>query len=104
LQGLYCSIASDEDDKECTTSHRAEVNLNTPLSEQPHWCTVQQNFCLDEEKSKHAGLAQQNGFELAFLHRMLRLANCTALTPTVDWLDGLIVLGGLLLVGLPTFN
>jgi hypothetical protein len=33
---------------------------------------------LDEEKSKHAGLAQQNGFELAFLHRMLRLANCTA--------------------------
>jgi hypothetical protein len=28
---------------------------------------------LDEEKPKHAGLAQQNGFIPAFLHRMLRL-------------------------------
>jgi hypothetical protein len=28
---------------------------------------------LDEEKAKHAGLAQQNGFGPAFLHRMLRL-------------------------------
>jgi len=27
---------------------------------------------LDEEKSKHAGLAQQNGFGPAFLDRMLR--------------------------------
>jgi hypothetical protein len=36
LQGLYCSIASDEDDKECTTYHMAQVNLTTPLSEQPH--------------------------------------------------------------------
>jgi hypothetical protein len=44
LQGLYCCIASDEDDKECTTYHMAQVNLTTPLSEQPHWCTVQQNF------------------------------------------------------------
>jgi hypothetical protein len=29
---------------------------------------------LDEEKSKHVSLAQQNGFGAAFLHRMLRLA------------------------------
>jgi hypothetical protein len=44
LQGLYCRIASDKDDKECTTYHMAQVNLTTPLSEQPHRCTVQQNF------------------------------------------------------------
>jgi len=29
---------------------------------------------LNEEKSKHAGLVQQNGFGPAFLHMMLRLA------------------------------
>jgi hypothetical protein len=29
---------------------------------------------LDEEKSKHAGLAQQNVFDPTFLHRTLRLA------------------------------
>jgi hypothetical protein len=28
---------------------------------------------LDQEKSKHATLAQQSGFGRAFLHRMLRL-------------------------------
>jgi hypothetical protein len=28
---------------------------------------------LDEEKSKHAGLAQQNGFGTAFFHSLLRL-------------------------------
>jgi hypothetical protein len=28
---------------------------------------------MDEEKSQHAGLAQQNGFEPAFLHSVLRL-------------------------------
>ncbi len=33
---------------------------------------------LDEEKSKHAGLAQQNGFGPAFFHRMLRLVKGTA--------------------------
>jgi hypothetical protein len=33
---------------------------------------------LDEEKSKHASLAQLNGFDAAFLHRMLRLAKGTA--------------------------
>jgi hypothetical protein len=54
---------------------------------------------LDEEKSKHASLAQQNGLSPAFLHRMQKLAKGTAkLTPAVDWLDGLIGLHGLLLV------
>jgi hypothetical protein len=28
---------------------------------------------LDEEKSKHAGLARQNAFGTAFLHSLLRL-------------------------------
>jgi hypothetical protein len=32
---------------------------------------------LDEEKSKHAGLAQQNGFGPAFLHSLLRLVKGT---------------------------
>jgi hypothetical protein len=39
----------------------------------PTQCTVQQQI-LDEEKSKRVGLAQQNGFGPALLHRMLRLA------------------------------
>jgi hypothetical protein len=60
------------------------------------WCTVQQ--ILHEEKSKHAGLAEQNGFGPAFLHRMLRVAKGTVKAPVVDWLDGLIGPGGLLLV------
>jgi hypothetical protein len=33
---------------------------------------------LVEEKSKHASLAQQNGFGPAFFHRMLRLVKGTA--------------------------
>jgi len=33
---------------------------------------------LDEEKLKHAGLAQQNGFGPAFFQRMLRLVKGTA--------------------------
>jgi hypothetical protein len=33
---------------------------------------------LSEEKSKHASLAQQNGFSPAFLHTMLRLVKGTA--------------------------
>jgi hypothetical protein len=33
---------------------------------------------LDEEKSKHAGLAQQNGFGPAFWHNLLRLEKSTA--------------------------
>jgi len=36
---------------------------------------------LDEEKSKHAGLVQQNGFGPAFLHRMLRLVKGCAAKP-----------------------
>jgi hypothetical protein len=32
---------------------------------------------LDEEKLKHAGLAQQNGFGPTVLHRLLRLAKVT---------------------------
>jgi hypothetical protein len=35
---------------------------------------------LDEEKSKHVDLGQQNGFGPTFLHRMLRLAKCMAKT------------------------
>jgi hypothetical protein len=48
---------------------------------------------LSEEKSKHASLAQQNGFGPAFLHRTLRTVKGTqqSLTPAaVDWLDSLI--------------
>ncbi len=59
------------------------------------WCTVQQ--ILHEEKSKHAGLAERNGFGPAFLHGILRVANGTVKAPVVDWLDGLIGPGGLLL-------
>jgi len=33
---------------------------------------------LDEEKSKHVGLAQQNGFGAAFLHNLLRFVKGTA--------------------------
>jgi hypothetical protein len=51
------------------------LNQLTAL-EQLHQCTLQQ--ILDNEKSKHAGLAQQNGFGPAFLHRMLKLAEGTA--------------------------
>jgi hypothetical protein len=40
----------------------------------PVHCTMN----LDEEKSKHASLAQQNGLSPAFLHRMLKLAKGTA--------------------------
>ncbi len=48
---------------------------------------------LDEEKSKHVSLAQQNGFGPAFLHRMLSLAKgaakpntCCRLARWFDWL------------------
>jgi hypothetical protein len=34
-------------------------------------CSAQQ--ILDEEKAKHAGLAQQNGLGSAFFHRMLEV-------------------------------
>jgi hypothetical protein len=56
---------------------------------------------LNERNSSHAGLAQPNGFDLAFLHRALKLAKGTAkaqqrLTLAVHWLDGLTGPGGLL--------
>jgi hypothetical protein len=52
---------------------------------------------LDEEKSKHAGLAQRNHIGPAFLHRMLMLAKgIQSLRPAVDWFDSFIGLGWLL--------
>jgi hypothetical protein len=33
---------------------------------------------LDEKEAKHAGLAQQNDFASTFVHKMLKLAKCTA--------------------------
>jgi len=45
---------------------------------------------LDEEKSNHAGLAQQNAFGPAFLHSLTRLIKCTAklLAPTrKEWMN-----------------
>jgi len=56
--------------------HIHPTNIRGLLLEQLHQCNVQQ--ILDEEKSKHASLAQQNGFGPAFLPRMLRLAKDTA--------------------------
>jgi hypothetical protein len=38
---------------------------------------------LSEEKSKHASLAQQNGFGPEFLHAMLRLVKGTAKPDTL---------------------
>jgi hypothetical protein len=46
---------------------------------------------LDEEKTKHAGLAQQNGFGPALLHRMLRLAKYIAMPNTGLLLTGYMV-------------
>jgi hypothetical protein len=43
----------------------------------------------NKKKSKHVGLAQQNGFGPTFLYTMLRLPKGTAFT-VVDWLDGLL--------------
>jgi len=57
-------------------AHIHSTNIRGLLLEQLHQCNVQQ--ILDEEKSKHASLAQQNGFGPALLHRMLRLAKGTA--------------------------
>jgi hypothetical protein len=39
---------------------------------------------MDEKKSKHAGLAQQNGFDPAFLHSLLRPVQDTA-KPNTCW-------------------
>ncbi len=43
---------------------------------------------LDDEKSKHAGLAQQNGFGPAFLHSLLGLVKGIAKPNIYCWLDG----------------
>jgi len=46
---------------------------------------------LNEGNSSHAGLAQQNGLDLAFLHRALKLAQGTAKANTCHslarWFD-----------------
>ncbi len=52
--------------------------------QQLHLWIVQQ--ILDEEKSKHAGLAQQSSFCPAFLLRILRLAKGIAKPNTYCWL------------------
>jgi hypothetical protein len=49
--------------------------LDLQCSDQPHRCTLQK--ILDEQKSKQACLAQQNGFGPTFLLRKLRLAKGT---------------------------
>jgi hypothetical protein len=41
-----------------------------------------------KKKSKHVGLAQQNGFGPTFLYMKLKLVKGTAFD--VDWLDGLL--------------
>jgi hypothetical protein len=70
-----------------------------------HHSTAHQT--LDEEKSKHAGLAQQNHIGPAFfLHMMLMLAKgVQSLRPAVDWFDGFIGLGWFLIAsnGVPPF-
>jgi hypothetical protein len=45
---------------------------------------------LCEEKSKHAGLALQNGFSSASFHRMLRLVKGTAEPYIYDRIIGLL--------------
>jgi hypothetical protein len=45
--------------------HGQRKGLLNTFVKQPHWCTVQQ--ILDEEKSKCASLAQQNGCSPPFL-------------------------------------
>ncbi len=67
------------------------------LSKQLHPCTEQQN--LDEEKSKHFGLVQQNDFNPTFLLMMMSYRKAQqSLRPIVDWLNGLIGPNGLLLM------
>jgi hypothetical protein len=55
-----------------------------------HPPTIATSFTEDsnKNKSKHVGLAQQNGFGSTFLYTKLKLAKGTAFT--VDWLDGLL--------------
>ncbi len=64
---------------------------------------------LVEEKSKHASLAQQNGFGPAFFHRMLRLVKGTS-EPNTCWLAILfdwskwVAISSLPPVGSPSFS
>jgi hypothetical protein len=56
---------------------------------------------LDEKKSKHVSLVQENGFGLALLHSVTeagKLHSKSLALVAIDWLDGLIAPGGLLLV------
>lgn len=58
------------------------------LLRQLQWCSVYDsaNEKLDEEKARHASLAQHNGFGLAFLHSLLRQLNAQqSRTHVVDW-------------------
>ncbi len=48
----------------CSLLCTSYSSKNHQQIEQPHWCTVQQIW--DEEKSKHAGLAQQNSLAQHF--------------------------------------
>jgi len=59
LKKLTCTI--------CATIYKLRVHTHIYMCVM---CPAQQ--ILDEEKAKHAGLAQQNGFGPAFFHRMLR--------------------------------
>jgi hypothetical protein len=69
-------------------------------------CFLESSFTgtikLNEEKSKHACLAQQQGIGPEFLHRMmmLKVVRDTTTRPYTshDWLDSLICRDGLLLV------
>jgi hypothetical protein len=59
------------------------LSLSTTLLVLSMWpCKLK----LDEEKLKHARLAQQNGFGPAFLHSFLRLVKGTAKPNTCYWL------------------
>jgi hypothetical protein len=53
------------------------------LSKQLHQCTARHN--LDEEKSKHFGLVQQNGFNPTFMLMTMSYRKAQqSLTPIVD--------------------
>jgi hypothetical protein len=49
------------------------LNICEGNSTGDEYVTLKIKLKLDEEKSKHAGLAQQNGFGSAFLHSLLKL-------------------------------
>jgi hypothetical protein len=70
--------------------------------EQLHQCSVcdrPYKSKLVEEKSKHTGLAQQNGFWPSNFAQFVEAGKRAqqVLTPAIDWLDSLICPSGLLL-------